>query len=142
MSGKTRKIVQAVLYEVIAILVVTPVFSVVFDKPLKSSGTLTILISMIALSWNIIFNTAFEYWEARQKNRERTLKRRIFHALAFECGLNSISIPLFSYWLNISLWSAFITDFILTIFFLFYTFMFHWACDKIFDVPDSAKIVR
>lgn len=139
MQGKTRKIVQAISYEIIAIILTSPVFAYGFDASASSSTILAAVISAIALTWNMAFNTLFEYWEARQPSRERTLQRRVLHALGFEGGLAVILVPLMAWWLQVSLWQALVAELGLMAFFLLYAFCFQWAFDKLFDVPDSAK---
>ena len=44
--------------------------------------------SVIAVVWNLLFNTLFEAWESRQARRGRSLARRIAHAVGFE-GLDN-----------------------------------------------------
>jgi uncharacterized membrane protein len=139
MQGKTRKIVQAVLYEIIAIIMTSPVFAYGFNTSAGSSTLLAVAISTIALSWNMAFNTLFEWWEARQPSPERTLVRRILHAIGFEGGLVVFLVPLMAWWLHISLWQSFLAELGLIALFLVYAFGFQWVFDKVFGVPDSAK---
>jgi uncharacterized membrane protein len=139
MQGKPRKIFQASFYEMTTIVIETVAFSALFNQPAKSSGLLSIAISILAIAWNILFNTIFERWEAKQRDHQRTLKRRIVHTLGFEGGLTIILVPTLAIWLKISLWEAFITDIALLIFFLFYSFVFQWLFEQVFDSPNSAK---
>ncbi|MNJ74725.1 Bacterial Transmembrane Pair family protein [compost metagenome] len=87
----------------------------------------------------MFYNWAFEYWEARQAQRRRTLWRRFVHALGFEGGLVLILLPVVAGWLQISLWAALLTNLALFLFFFVYAFVFQWAFDRLFDVPDSAR---
>ncbi len=139
MQGKSRKIFQAILYEIIAILLTSPFFALGFGESASSSSLLAAAISTIALVWNVIFNSLFEYWEARQKNRSRTLGRRILHAIGFEGGLVIFLVPLMAWWLHIPLWQAGLAEAGLIAFFLIYAFIFQWLFDKAFGVPNSAK---
>lgn len=141
MQGKTRKLVQALMYEAIALLMVVPILSWVFEQPLHSSGALAVILSSVALLWNVVFNHAFERWEIRQTARARTLNRRLLHALGFEGGLVIMLTPLIAEWLSISLWEAFLTNASLFVFFFLYSLAFQWAFDRIFDLPTSAKCV-
>lgn len=142
MQGPTRKIVQAVLYELIAISVLSPSLSWVYDESLVSSGALSILLSASALLWNMVYNWGFEYWEARQQQRARTWQRRLLHSLGFEGGLTLMLLPLIAAWLEISWWSALATNLALFVFFFFYALLFQWAFDRLFDVPLSAQPQR
>lgn len=139
MQGPARKVLQAVLYEAVAVFCISPAISLVYDEGLAYSTALSIIISGIAMTWNMTYNYIFEFWEARQKRRARTFLRRIIHSTGFEGGLTIILLPLISYWLDISWLAALATNIALFIFFFFYSFVFQWGFDKIFDVPDSAK---
>lgn len=139
MTPSTRRIVQAILYEGIAIAVVTPVLAVAFNHPPGSAFVLSAVMSSIALAWNYLFNSLFERWEARQTIKGRSLARRIAHGVGFEGGLALILLPVMAWWLNVSLLEAFIADMGLLAFFFFYTVGFTWGFDKVFGLPDSAK---
>ena len=60
MTPTTRRVVQALLYEAMAIAVVGPVLSLAFDKSPASTLGLAVVLSSIALTWNYIFNWLFE----------------------------------------------------------------------------------
>jgi uncharacterized membrane protein len=139
MSPTTRRIVQAALYESIAIAVVTPTLALAFSHPPGSAFVLSAVMSTIALAWNYVFNSLFERWEARQVVKGRSLVRRVAHGVGFEGGLAIILMPVMAYWLDISLWAAFVADLGLLAFFFVYTVAFTWAFDKVFGLPASAS---
>ncbi|WP_326542708.1 PACE efflux transporter [Pseudorhodoferax sp.] len=138
MQGIQRKIVYVTLYEGIAILCASVGLAALSGAGAGTSTALATAASVLAVLWNLVFNTLFEAWEKRQPVRGRSLKRRIAHALGFEGGLAAALIPLFAWWLDISLWEALLFDAALLIFFLFYTFAFNWAFDRVFGLPASA----
>ena len=76
MSPITRRVLQAVLYEIVAIAFVGPVLSFAFQKPQASTFGLAVVLSTIALTWNYVFNWIFERWESRHAVRGRSLARR------------------------------------------------------------------
>jgi uncharacterized membrane protein len=43
-----------------------------------------------------------------------------------------------AYWLDISMWAAFVADLGLLAFFFVYTVAFTWVFDRIFGLPQSA----
>ncbi len=133
MQGKARKIVQAILYEAIAVACVAPALELAFGAGMAQSTVLSVLMSGVAMSWNMLYNWVFERWEAR------TLLRRLLHALGFEGGLVVILLPLVAYWLQVSLLAALLTNLALFAFFFVYAFVFQWGFDKVFDVPLSAQ---
>ncbi len=138
MSPLTRRIVQAVLYEAIAIAFVGPVLSFAFDKPQASTFGLAVVLSTIALAWNYAFNWIFERWESRQAVGGRSLARRLAHGVGFEGGLTIILIPVMSLWLDISMVAAFLANLGLLVFFFVYAIVFTWGFDRVFGLPASA----
>jgi uncharacterized membrane protein len=138
MSPATRRVLQAVLYEVFAIAFVGPVLSVAFDKPQSSTLGLAFVLSSIALAWNYVFNAIFERWESRQSVRGRSFLRRVAHGIGFEGGLVIILVPVMSWWLDISLLAAFLANLGLLAFFFVYAIAFTWAFDRVFGLPESA----
>jgi uncharacterized membrane protein len=139
MSPIARRVTQAILYEVFAILLVGPVLSMLFGEPMGSSIALTIVLSTIALCWNYIFNSIFERWEARQTTRHRTFKRRLAHGTGFEVGLVVLLTPVMAMWLATTWLEALLTNLGLMIFFLIYAVVFTWAFDRVFGPSQSAR---
>ncbi|TDV70275.1 PACE efflux transporter [Pseudomonas sp. LP_7_YM] len=139
LQGRKRKLVQAILYETIAIAVLSPVISLAYDDGLAHAGALSLMLSTSALCWNVLYNYLFEYWESRQIQRTRTLARRLLHSFGFEGGLVLMLVPLVAWWLNISWWAALITNLGLFVFFFFYALLFQWLFDRVFGVPTSAQ---
>jgi uncharacterized membrane protein len=138
MSPLTRRIVQAILYEAIAIAFVGPVLSLAFDEPPTSTFGLAVVLSTIALTWNYVFNWLFERWESRQAVRGRSFARRLAHGTGFEGGLTILLIPVMSLWLHISPAAAFVANLGLLLFFFFYAIAFTWVFDRAFGLPVSA----
>ena len=139
MNPRTRRIVQAVLYEVIAVAAVGPTLALLFDEPMTSTIGLAVLMSTVALVWNYVFNEWFERWEVRQETKKRSFTRRVLHGLCFEGGLVVMLVPVMAYWLNTSLLAAFVADLGVLVFFLVYAVGFTWAFDRIFGLPQSAS---
>lgn len=139
MNPRTRRIIQAVLYEVIAVVAVAPALALLFDEPVISTVGLTVLMSTVALVWNYTFNRWFERWEVRQQTKGRSFKRRVIHGLGFEGSLVVMLVPVMAYWLNISLLVAFVANLGVLAFFFVYVVGFTWAFDRIFGLPRSAS---
>ncbi|HZY18890.1 MAG TPA: PACE efflux transporter [Ramlibacter sp.] len=138
MTPTSRRVLQAALYELIAIAVVGPVLSLAFDKSQTSTLGLAVVLSTIALMWNYAFNWIFERWESRQVVRGRSFARRLAHGLGFEGGLAIILIPVMSLWLEISWKAALAANLGLLAFFFVYAMAFTWAFDRIVGLPASA----
>ena len=138
MQGLKRKLVYVTLFELIAVGLTGTALALISDRPLVYAGAAAVSSSVIALLWNLVYNTGFEYWESRQAKKGRDLRRRIVHAVGFEGGLVVLLVPLFAYLLNLSLWEAFVYDLGLMLFFLVYTFSFNLIFDRVFGLPASA----
>lgn len=138
MTPRTRRVLQAVLYEVFAVAFVGPVLGLVFDQPQASTFLLAVVLSSIALCWNYLFNALFERWESRQAVKGRSMARRLAHGAGFEGGLTVILVPVMALWLNTSLLVAFLANLGLLAFFFFYAIGFTWAFDRVFGLPQSA----
>jgi uncharacterized membrane protein len=138
MQGLQRRIVYITLYEGIAIVAASLGLAAMTGQGVGHSGVVAVLASVIAIAWNLVFNALFERWEARQAVRGRSLRRRVAHAIGFEGGLVAFLVPVFAWWLGVSLWEALVMDLGLVVFFLVYTFVFNWGFDRLFGLPASA----
>ena len=65
MQGIKRKVVYVSLYEAIAIVAASIGFAAMSDQPLSHAAPLSVAASVIAVCWNLIFNSLFELWESR-----------------------------------------------------------------------------
>jgi len=142
MNPRTRRVLQAVLYEVGAIAFVGPVLGFAFGKPASSSFLLAVVLSTIALCWNYVFNAMFERWESRQTVKGRRFARRLAHGTGFEGGLTLLLVPVMAFWLETTFLAAFLANLGLLAFFFVYAIGFTWAFDKVFGLPQSAVTAR
>lgn len=122
------RLLHAVLFEGIAILLCAPTLAWLLDRSLAHMGLLTAAFSAIAMIWNLVFNLAFDRLQQRL-GFDRGLGVRLLHALAFEAGLIVVLVPLAAWWLSIGLWQALLLDLGLILFFLPYTLAFNWLYD-------------
>jgi len=139
MQGLKRKIVYVTFYELIAVAITTTGLALLSGQGASHAGVAAVASSAIAVFWNLAYNSAFEWWEARQTVKGRGIRRRIAHAAGFEAGLVVMLGPLFAWWLDVSLWHAFVLDLGLITFFLVYTFVFNLVFDRFFGLPASAQ---
>lgn len=139
MQGIKRKVVYVGLYEGIAVGFNSLVIYWL-GHDISHAGVAAALASGVAILWNLAWNTLFEAWEGRQRSRERTVARRVLHALGFEGGLVVILVPVFAWLLGVSLVEALTLDLGLLVFFLVYTYVFTWGFDAVFGAPRSAQV--
>ena len=138
MSPITRRVLQALLYEIGAVSVVGPVLALTFDKPASSTFLLAVVLSAIALVWNYLFNAVFERWESRQVVKGRSFTRRLAHGAGFEGGLTLMLVPVMALWLDTTFVAAFLANLGLLAFFFVYAIGYTWAFDKVVGLPLSA----
>lgn len=133
-----RKTIYAVSFELIGIIVATLGLLIMSDATPSQSLVVSVVGATVALAWSYGFNTLFEAWEARQTLRGRPWGRRIAHAILFEGGLVVLLVPFLAWWLGVTLVQALVYEAGLIVLFTVYTFVFTWAFDRIFGLPQSA----
>ena len=137
-----RRILYVTLFEIFAVMLTTLILVILSGSNAEKSLLLAIIIASVAVFWNFIYNTLFEYWERRKQIKSRTFLIRSFHAIGFEGGLTLICMPLYMLWYGVGIWTALTMEISLTLSFLVYTFLFTLAFDKIFTLPNQAGIAN
>ncbi|MFJ3466075.1 multidrug/biocide efflux PACE transporter [Pseudomonas sp. NPDC090201] len=125
-----ERALHALLFELIGVVLFAPGLAWVLGQSLGKMGAMTVMISSVAMLWNMLFNAGFDGLRARL-GFAMTLKVRALHAISFETGLIVAVVPLAAWWLSISLWEAFLLDIGLLLLFLPYTMVFNMAYDKV-----------
>jgi uncharacterized membrane protein len=139
MTPTLRKIIYAASFESLGIAVASLGLLAMSDASPGQSVILSAITASIAMAWSMGFNASFEAWEARQTTRGRSRARRISHALLFEGGLLIIVLPIMAWWLGVSILKALQYEAGLIALFIAYTYVFTWAFDRIFGLPESAR---
>ena len=124
---------HSLAFELLALAICAPLGAWLLGYSLAHIGLLTLMISLLAMSWNMVFNALFDRAQ-RRIGFKRTLVARGVHALIFEVGLLLAVVPLAAWWLGIGLWEAFVLDIGIVLFFLPYTFCFNWAYDHLREI--------
>ena len=121
---------HALIFEVLAIAICAPLGAWLLGYPLAHMGALTLMVSLVAMVWNMLFNALFDHAQ-RRMGFQRNLAARAVHAVLFEVGLIFAVVPLAAWWLGITLWHALVLDIGIALFFLPYTFAFNWLYDSL-----------
>ncbi|ULJ62307.1 PACE efflux transporter [Wielerella bovis] len=127
---KKERIFQAILFEALLVIISTLLLAAFTSHGIGEMGALFIIISLIALAWNMLFNWLFDQ-KFTAPRIERSLKIRALHATLFEGGLMLLTVPLIAWWLNITWWHAIIMDISMTLGVMIYTVIFHWCYDHL-----------
>ncbi|NMA98746.1 MAG: PACE efflux transporter [Phyllobacteriaceae bacterium] len=131
------RIRHAISFEVIGILIATPLAAFAFHLEGGDSAVIVVASATVAMIWNYIYNLGFDH--AMRKLTGNTAKPawvRVIHAILFEMGLLAFMLPLIAWYLQIGLWEAFVMDMGLALFYMIYAFVFNWAYDRIFPLPE------
>jgi len=130
------RIRHAISFEIIGLILITPLGSWAFGLPVHDIGVVAIVGATVATAWNYVYNLLFDHALVRIAGDVRkTPTHRVVHAVLFETGLLVALIPFIAAYLGVSLVQAFMMDIAFTGFYLVYTFVFNWAYDLIFPVP-------
>lgn len=124
-----ERILHAVCFETLAILTVSPLAAWIMNKPLFQMGSLAIILSTVAMLWNMLYNSGFDRLYA--PGQARSTGVRIVHALGFEGGFILIGLPIAAAMLHISLWQALLVEIVFFLFFLPYTMLYNWVWDTL-----------
>ncbi len=133
-----RRIVHALTYELILLVIIAIALSFIFEIPMEVAGGLGVAMAVTSVIWNMIFNHYFEKFE-KKRNLVRTVWVRVLHAIGFEGGLMLATIPMVAYAMDMTIFQAILLDLSMTLCILVYTFIFQWCYDlvemKFFDSP-------
>lgn len=129
LNKSTReRIFHAVLFELLANIIIALFLAYVLQVSLLQSGMLSLISALTAMVWNFIFNKIFDGLQRRYAF-ERSLLLRVLHAVAFEIGLIVTLTPVAMLLLNLPLIDAFFVEIGLVLFFLPYTLAYNWLYD-------------
>lgn len=134
------RIRHAISFEIIGLLLVTPLGAIAFGMPAADIGVVGVVGATIATGWNYLYNLGFDHAMRRLtgKTRKGPLLR-VGHAVLFELGLLILLLPMIAWYLGISLWHALLMDMSFAFFYVVYAFVFNWAYDRIFPLPEWAQ---
>ena len=139
-SGRIR---QAVSFEIVGLLIATPLFACTFGHPLDEIGVLALLGATAATLWNYLYNLGFDQLLCRLTGRpHKTVPVRILHAIIFEATLLVLLLPLFAWWLGITLLEAMLMDLSFAAFYAVYAFVFTWIYDALVPMDRCAGADR
>lgn len=137
MRTTADRIRHALSFEIIGILLATPLGALFFGLHGGDSAVIVIGSATVAMAWNYLFNLLFD--KALNRLAGTTLKSgpvRIVHAVMFEIGLLLMLMPLIALYLGITLWQAFVMDLAFALFYMGYALVFNWIYDRLFPLPE------
>lgn len=126
--SKLERLLHAVLFEIGAVISTVLLMDLLTSHGTTLLTTTIILISLIAMGWNVVFNTVFDRFFQGER-LARGIAVRLLHTIAFELGLLVFTLPLVAYMLNVGWWEAFVMDIGMTLFVMGYGLIFNWIYD-------------
>lgn len=143
MRSTADRIRHAISFEVIGLLGVTPLGSWAFGMEMHAIGVVALVGATLATLWNYLFNLGFDRAMMRWLGHSRKWPLlRVVHALLFEAGLLTVLLPFIAWYLQIDLWTALMMDLGFAGFYLVYAFVFNWAYDVVFPIPEPSLPAR
>ena len=130
------RIRYTVIFETILLTMLVPAGMIFYDRDILDIGLLGVVLVVKAMVLNIIYNWVFDRLEARTGRvaSDRPHKLRIIHAIGFEVTLAITSIPIYTWWLKITVLEAILIDVVVTTFIVGYTYIFTLVYDVVFPI--------
>lgn len=122
-------------FEIIGLLIATPLGALLFQLPLADIGVVGLGTSIAAAAWNYVYNLGFDHALVRLKgDARRGVGLRVVHAVLFEGGLMLMLMPLIAWYLGIGLIEALLMDVSFALFYMGYAFVFNLAYDRLYPL--------
>jgi uncharacterized membrane protein len=133
---------HAVLFEIIALGLVTPTASTLLGKEMDQTAAFAVGMCMIAMAWNGLYNWLFDValLRAGRPLQPRSAGLRAFHAFMFEMGLFVVAVPFAMFMLDMTFMEGLMAEIGLVTFYLVYAYIFNWAYDYIFPMPGTEPV--
>ena len=131
------RIRHAILFEAVGLVFLIGGAWLLTGFDAQSLGVVGVVSSLIATGWNYVYNLGFDHAMRRWRGSVvKTHAIRAVHALLFEGGLLILLLPFVAWMLDLSLWHAFLFDLGVAGFYVVYGYLFNWAYDRIFPLPE------
>lgn len=128
---------HALSFEIVGLLLVTPLGAWAFHMPMHDIGLVSLVSATVATGWNFLYNYLFDIGLIRfAQTTQKTLPVRILHAVLFEVGLLALLMPFIAWYLGVPLWQAFLMDVSFALFYMVYALAFNWIYDRLFPLPE------
>jgi uncharacterized membrane protein len=131
---------HTILFEIILLLVATPVMSYFMDRPMGKVSGLAAFFSLTAMTWNYVYNIVFDkvLIKMNKSVSERGFTVRAVHATLFEIGMAMVAIPVAMIALNISFMQSVVLEIGFLIGIPIYAFIYNLIYDQVFPIPAEA----
>ena len=137
-TGKDR-IRYTLCFEATLMMLLVPAGALFFDKSLLDIGLLGCVLVTKAMLVGLLYNWVFDMIDARagRVSSDRSTIGRLVHATGFEISLTLTSLPIYIYWLDVTILEALAADIVVTTFVVAYTYVYTLAYDRLFPVQNN-----
>ncbi len=143
MRKTADRIRHAISFELIGLALVTPLGALAFGMPMADIGVIGVAGATLATLWNYIYNLGFDHLMQRLTgSTQKSVAIRVLHAVMFEVGLLLALLPMIAWYLGISVVQALMMDVSFALFYMVYAFVFNWAYDRVFPLPDWQPVAQ
>ncbi len=135
----------ALLFEAILVVAIGSALALLSERPLLYTGGLGLVLSLIALVVNLVYNYSFDRVDVAfgRIPTERSTTGRIIHALLFEALLVVVGLPVIMLWMQWNWLQALTFDIAVMAAVVVYTYVFTLTYDRVFPVVqiiDDAQV--
>ncbi len=133
-----ERVKHTLLFELVLLLLSTPIVALVLNKSFSHTGMLSIGISAAAMICNGLYNYAFDkiLISLNRPLYPRSFYFRCFHSILFELCLLTITLPIVMWWLELPFLQALALDISFALFVPVYALIFNWIYDLVFPPPE------
>jgi len=133
MRNKADRIRHAVGFEILGLLVCTPLTNWLFGVSMAHTGLMIVILAFVAMGWNYLYNAMIDRLMLRYLRRlEKTVCERVAHAILFEVGLTVVTLPMIAWWMGLPLVPALVMDVGVAVFYMAFAFFYNLAYDRLF----------
>lgn len=133
----TGRVMHTLLFELVLLVICTPIIAMAFEKNFSQTGMMSLVLSATAMICNGLYNYAFDMGLVffRHPLYPRSFRLRCFHSILFEICLMFATLPMIMWWMNFSFFQALALDLSFAIIVPIYALVFNWIYDLLFPVP-------
>jgi uncharacterized membrane protein len=145
LRGPTERIVQAMVFEATGLALMVPLYAALFGRPAGESMATLAMLTLIALVWSPLHNSAYDRVEFRLTGRTaccRPAVWRAVHALSHEGTVLALTIPAMLAVSDHTALEILAVSAGLTLFYAAWTALFHVVWDRLRPVGGGLAVSR
>lgn len=131
------RVKHSLLFELVLLMVCTPIIALILNKSLSHSGMMSLGLGIVAMLCNGLYNYFFDVVLIFLKHPlyPRSFRLRCLHSILFEICLMIVTIPMIMWWMGLTFFQALVFDLSFLIFVPVYALVFNWVYDFVFPAP-------